>query len=441
MINLQHLKLTGELLGNRYQLKKKIGGGGFAEVWKAYDTLVQMDVALKIYTSANNISDEDVELFRTGFARIADLNHPNILSPKYFDVTDGNPWLAMTLCENGAASALCGKISEDELWNFAKQVASGLEHIHEHGIIHNDIKPANVLIDSNNNYRITDFDISTKWRNTVRPNNNENGGSGTPEYMSNERYNHGDTPALPCFASDIWALGASLFELATGDTPYGQYGGLTQTPTDDIRNRITRDFSPEMKRLIQLCLSFETWNRPSAKEVVEMVESRNIPQIKSKARKRNWMKAAAIVLPIAVIGSSAYLGSKGLTKKWLPWETDSTIVWTKLDSAYLAQIEESRIMVSEAVLQIDINNEENLNVQPMLLAIDKYHHISRQGVSQNALDKGKNEWAISLKQINDVCDSLKEKERAYREDYGVEDLAMLYLSRYDSITSYVKYLN
>jgi serine/threonine protein kinase len=147
-------------------------------------------------------------------------------------------------------------------------VASGLEYLHKQNppVIHQDIKPDNVLIDANGQFMITDFGISAKARSTLRKSApKHNTSAGTIAYMPPERFSKDNTPVM---ASDIWALGATLYELLTGDTPFGENGGLIQKSGAEIPN-IRANCSEELKNVVLLCLELETWDRPSAKTIVE----------------------------------------------------------------------------------------------------------------------------------------------------------------------------
>lgn len=154
MIDLQALNESGTLFDGRYQLERPIGSGAFSHVWLARDERTGVEVVLKVYTSTQGFDDEGIEMFRREFSLVCNLNHTNILKPFNFDLSEGHPYIVLPYCQRGSAGALIGKMREDELWNFAEQVASGLAYLHRHSIIHQDIKPANVLINADGQYLI-----------------------------------------------------------------------------------------------------------------------------------------------------------------------------------------------------------------------------------------------------------------------------------------------
>jgi formylglycine-generating enzyme required for sulfatase activity len=176
----------------------------------------------------------------------------------------------MPYCERGSAAKLAGKISEEEAWKFLHDVASGLAYLHdqEPPVIHQDIKPDNVLINARGQYLITDFGVSARVRNTLRKSVGVQTSGGTIAYMSPERFGKDNTPIM---ASDVWALGATLYELLTGDVPFGDNGGLIQKSGAEIPG-IKGSYSSELCRITERCLSLDPWDRPLAKTIVEWTE-------------------------------------------------------------------------------------------------------------------------------------------------------------------------
>jgi formylglycine-generating enzyme required for sulfatase activity len=181
------------------------------------------------------------------------------------------PYLVMPFCERGAAAKLAGKISEDEAWKFLHDVAAGLAYLHSQtpSVIHQDIKPDNVLIDASGQFLITDFGISTKARNTLRKSvTQSNNGGGTLAYMAPERFGQKNLPIKSC---DVWSLGASLYELLTGNLPFGEHGGMLLKSGAEIPD-MTSEWSSDLKMIVERCLQKETGNRPAAEELVAWTE-------------------------------------------------------------------------------------------------------------------------------------------------------------------------
>ena len=212
------------LFADRYRLIKRIGRGGFAEVWLAEDTLAGLQVAIKIY---DGMDDDGLKIFVKEINKVYHLNHTNLLKPQYVAVWKNMPYLVMNYCSAGSCEKKIGKITEQEVWKILHDVALGLAFLHSNNIIHQDIKPANILQDDMGNYVIIDFGISTLARDTLRKSTlMGNTSAGTLAYMGPERFSK---DSAPIFASDIWSLGAMLFELLEGKTPFpADFGGGMQ---------------------------------------------------------------------------------------------------------------------------------------------------------------------------------------------------------------------
>ena len=160
-----------EIFAYRYRLIRLIGRGGFAEVWLAEDAKTKLEVALKIYAPQGGMDDDEgVETFMQEFLLVFDLNHTNLLRPSYFDEYSRMPFLVLPFCAKGSCNKLIGKISEEEMWKLIRDISSGLVYLHEQipPVIHQDIKPDNILVDGNGRYLITDFGISAKIRSSLR---------------------------------------------------------------------------------------------------------------------------------------------------------------------------------------------------------------------------------------------------------------------------------
>lgn len=277
--------------------------GGSADVWLAID-LNTIDestdeskatkVVIKIYRPKNMIDIEGEYQFRKEFKKVFGCHHENIIQPTYFSIYEESPYLVLPYCPAGSSELLIGQLTnKDALWKYIFEVSSGLAYLHEHSpqIIHQDIKPANVLIDDNGNYAITDFGISAEMGGTDIDAEDETGG--TFAYMAPERFIEG-TPPMP--ESDIWALGATLYELITGDAPYGNDGGSRQQPGAQIPP-IRQDIPVAIKELVYSCLSYDVKARPTARQIVETVLKKRY----SRNRKAIIGIAAAVMASVAGI--------------------------------------------------------------------------------------------------------------------------------------------
>jgi len=259
------------LFDDRYLLIKVLGCGGFSEVWLVEDIKVgNKKMALKIYAPDKGLDSDGVQLFSSEFELVFDLNHTNLLRPAHFDVCERSPYLVMPFCEQGSASKLVGHLTEEDAWRFLHDVTAGLAYLHEQNppIIHQDIKPDNILRDTFGNFQITDFGISTKVRSTLRKSVSTVTSGGTLAYMPPERFGKEN---MPIKASDIWAVGATVYEMLTGNMPFGEHGGLIQKSGAEIPD-MPGEHSNELREIITRCLQKETWDRPVAQQIVKWTE-------------------------------------------------------------------------------------------------------------------------------------------------------------------------
>lgn len=264
---------AGQFIEDRYKLLKQLGRGGFSEVWLAEDKLTKIQVAIKIYAPGMGLDDAGISLFTQEFSLVFDMNHTNLLHPTYYNCWERMPYLILPFCKNGSTFKYLNekRITEEEAWNLLHDVAAGLSYLHSKTppVIHQDIKPDNILISDENHYMITDFGISARIRSTLRRSKSQEMSGGTLAYMGPERFSQSPAPIM---ASDIWSLGATVYELLSGDTPFGDHGGVLQKSGADIPF-IEADYSDKLKELVYKCLALNTWDRPTAKQIADYAYS------------------------------------------------------------------------------------------------------------------------------------------------------------------------
>ena len=250
----------GEIIQSRYRLLSLKGRGSFGEVWLAKDEQTDLEVAVKVYIA---LDDRGLEEFKAEYKNSYSLNHPNLLHAYYYDVVDRQPFLVMPYCPDSAES-LVGNADEKTLLRFIKDVASGLEFLHSKDIIHRDIKPDNVLINQEGNFVITDFGVSSKMKSTLRRNStramSRNDIAGTIGYMAPELFSR--TPDA-VKATDIWALGATIYEMASGELPFFGQGGALLLRGADVPE-LRGEWSDGFRDIVEACLAKDTWDRPTA---------------------------------------------------------------------------------------------------------------------------------------------------------------------------------
>ncbi len=255
------------LINDRYRLIKRLGRGSFGEVWLAEDTMTGLQIAVKIYIA---LDTRGIDEFKNEFTNVYSFNHTNLLRPDYFDSYGSHPFLVMPYCPVTLGNKT-GELSETELWQLIADVSAGLAYLHQHDVVHRDIKPDNILQDTAGNYLISDFGLSKKMRSTLRKasaRSNADNSSGTIGYMAPEMFTANPTPVK---ATDIWALGASIYELATGEMPFCGQGGVMELHGAELPV-LPAPFSPELTELMHKCLAKETWDRPMAAQIHEIAQ-------------------------------------------------------------------------------------------------------------------------------------------------------------------------
>ena len=264
------------IFDGHYTLIRQLGRGGFSEVWLAHDSYMDIDVAIKIYAPGQGMDSHRIDEFRREITRVFHLNHPNLLKPQHLGIYEQMPYLVMAYCPVGSCLKRVGKMAEVELWKLICDVASGLAYLHDKDVIHQDIKPDNILVDTEGNFLITDFGISTHARSTLRKSViGGNISGGTTAYMGPECFSRQPAPTK---ASDIWSFGAMAFELLEGVTPFDEIGGGMQKSGAEIPF-INSPVSDALKFVILKMLSKETWERPTAFTLVEWANNPSAIQI------------------------------------------------------------------------------------------------------------------------------------------------------------------
>lgn len=261
-----------DVFGGRYKLTRKLGIGGFSEVWQAEDEMTEGTVvAVKIYAPEKGLDEYGLKQFRREYSLTQPLNHPNLLKASYFDIAEGSPFLVMPFCSKGSVGNKLMEhqvLSEQEIAQILAQVGDGLAYLHSKDIVHQDIKPDNILIDNDNNYLLTDFGISSRMRSTLRKATTMSGAL-TVAYAPPERF---DQNPQNTTAGDVFSMGVMLYELCEGDVPWMGSGGVSLL-SGSKPPMISNKFSPELGKLIQSCMSLRMQNRPSAAQLADSAKA------------------------------------------------------------------------------------------------------------------------------------------------------------------------
>jgi len=208
--------LIGTLFDGRYQVVRKLGAGGMANVYLAEDQELGRRVAIKILNDRHAGDEQFVERFRREAKNAAALSHPNIVSIYDRGEAEGTYYIAMEYLDGRSLKELIvqrGPAPVTVAVEYARQILSALRFAHRHGIVHRDIKPHNVLVDAEGRVKVTDFGIARAGASQMTE-----AGSivGTAQYLSPEQARGTDVDQR----SDLYSLGIVLYELLTGTLPF-----------------------------------------------------------------------------------------------------------------------------------------------------------------------------------------------------------------------------
>ena len=231
---------------NHYKITSKLGEGGMGEVYRAEDTTLKREVAIKVLPERFTQDPERLARFQREAQVLASLNHPNIAAIHSFEHSEGVHFLAMELVEGEtlAQRVARGPVPVEEALEVCRQIAEGLEAAHESGIIHRDLKPANVKVTPEAKVKILDFGLAKALEGEIpaadishSPTRTDEMTStgvilGTAPYMSPEQARGKPVDKR----ADIWAFGCVLYECLTGTQLFGG-----ETTTDCIAKVLQKE--------------------------------------------------------------------------------------------------------------------------------------------------------------------------------------------------------
>src|SRR6202035_457339 len=259
---------TGSKLG-AYEVTGAIGAGGMGEVYKAHDTKLGRDVAIKVLPEAFAHDAERLARFQREAKMLAALNHPNIATIYGLEQSDGTSYLVMELVSGETLQERIrqdGAVPVEESLAIAKQIAEALEAAHEKGIIHRDLKPANVKLTPEGKVKVLDFGLAKAFAGDTSTEDLSNSPTlsraatmqgvilGTAAYMSPEQARGRSVDKR----TDIWAFGCVLYELVTGKQAFhGE--DVTDILAAVVRaepdwTALPANISPSIRVLLQRCL-------------------------------------------------------------------------------------------------------------------------------------------------------------------------------------------
>jgi Tol biopolymer transport system component len=306
-----------------YEIRSPIGAGGMGEVYRAFDSRLGRDVALKVLPKTFASDADRLHRFEQEARAVAALNHPNILA--VFDVgqQDGAPFLISELLDGESlrSSLERGPLPQRKTIEYGVQIAQGMAGAHEKGIVHRDLKPENIFITKDGRIKILDFGLAKLVQGTPEdaegatiPAMGTAAGMvlGTPGYMAPEQVRGQASDAR----TDIFAFGAILYEMLTGqrafrrDTPAETMTAVLREDPAEMADSI-HPVSPALDRIVRRCLEKSADQRfQSARDLsfalgaLSGTDASGFAAAKDAPRKiswKLWVPAAIVLIAVAVV--------------------------------------------------------------------------------------------------------------------------------------------
>ncbi|HEX9726430.1 MAG TPA: serine/threonine-protein kinase, partial [Vicinamibacteria bacterium] len=290
--------------GNRYQVLEKLGEGGMGRVYKALDLELDRPVALKTIRAEKGTGPDVLKRFKQELVLARKITHKNVV--RIYDLGEaegGVKFFTMELVEGQSLRDLLRDrktLPEKEAISFMKQMLSGLAEAHSQGVVHRDLKPQNIMVDSEGLLRIMDFGIARTADTATLTGSGEM--MGTPDYISPEQVKGETTTAQ----SDLYSAGIILYELLTGDVPFKGDTAIAKvvarlqvkpTPPRTLNAQIP----PYLERIILKLMEVDPDLRyKTAAEVLEDLEREQVDSSlllrtrKAILRRRGWIAAVVV---------------------------------------------------------------------------------------------------------------------------------------------------
>ncbi len=329
--------MIGKILGNRYEIVEKIGGGGMSVVYKAKCRVLNRFVAIKILRDELTSDSDFVEKFKQESLSAASLNHPNIVNIYDTGIEDDIYYIVMEYIKGVTLKDYItknGKLNEEETIRISMQVAEALKHAHANKIIHRDIKPHNIMITEEGIVKVADFGIA-KAASSVTFNNASNV-IGSVHYFSPEQARGGYVDEK----SDIYSLGVVMYEMITGTVPF------------DADNHI----SVAMKQIKEPAL-------PPTQRFEDLTISKGFEAIVLKCMEKHqsyrYQKASDLLKDLFMLQKNSSHEPE-IIDRYLDTENSPTIIMPKIDADMLTDNNINNNNISDNIINPEEEPEDKV---------------------------------------------------------------------------------
>jgi len=331
-----------------YELLELIGEGGMGVVYRARQSGLDREVAVKLLAAGPWASRDFIERFRREAQNAARMQHPNIVPIYEVGSTDDLQFFSMRLIHGGSLAELIRRgrpLAPMHAAKLLRTIAEAVDYAHRLGVLHLDLKPANVLVDEDGAPHVADFGLARRLDSALAANNDEV--SGTPSYMAPEQASPRTSRITP--ATDIWGLGAILYELMTGAPPF--LGGSPQATLELVVRGLLkppRQHVPTLPRdleaIILKCMAPLAAERyPSARALADdlgrYIDGRAVlaRPLNPAQRMARWTKRQPYVAAFAgLFALSLIAGIVGVTLQWRQARANATLAQNTLWSSRTA---------------------------------------------------------------------------------------------------------
>ncbi len=324
----------GVTLQNRYRIVARLGQGGMGAVYRAWDTRLNVAVALKEMVPQPGLDAQTLAQMRAQFRQeatvLARLNHPHLVNVTDFFEEEGKVYLVMRFIEGESlASRIAreGPISEAQVVAWARQLLDALDYCHSQGVLHRDIKPQNIIIRADGQAVFVDFGLVKLWNPDDPYTRTVMRGMGTPEYAPPEQYGTRSQHTDP--RSDIYSLGATLYHALTGQLPLSATDRMATPEQFMPPGRLTQGVSPGVEAAILKAMALTIGQRfASAREMSEALDGSRppIPTAQQQGPHLSlpgaWLWAAGGVV-LLLFSGSALLAVRAFSPHTSPTATQS----------------------------------------------------------------------------------------------------------------------